>query len=214
MPEPTTSTQPISQTQEVSGAATQQQPATTQTQPNQAVAATSAQPATNPTTTQQNPQEQPFTADYGDFGVTKEMGGLEENVVNMLKDFGIKHKVSNDDMRAFVKGYIDFAQAKYQKNQADFENEKKGWEQANSDKYKTEVDKVYTKIDNFLDSKESGKALKSFLKDNEISKHNAIVDFLYEISKDYAEDNSIKPSTTGDVKEKDRYSILYPEDAN
>lgn len=213
MPEPIQSTQPISQAQEVSGAATQQQPATQVNQPNPTQASVSAQPATTTPQAAQKPQEEPFTVDYGDFGVSKEVG-LEGDIANMLKDFGIKHKVSNEDMRAFVKGYLDFAQSKYQKSQADFENIKKGWEQANTDKYKTEVDNVYNKINNFLDSKESGKALKSFLQENDISKHNAVVDFLYEISKDYTEDNSIRPSATGDVKEKDAYSVLYPNDAD
>lgn len=196
----------------VPGAATQPEPANTAKQ------TVSTQTKDNPATTtntqatvKNDNVNDNFTVDYGDFGVSKEIG-LEGEVAEILKDFGTKHKVSNDDMRAFVKKYVDFAVNKQQKNQADFENEKKGWEQANIDKYKTDVDNVYKKVDIFLDSKESGKALKSFLNDNDIGKHNVIVDFLYEISKDYSEDNAVISSKTGDVKEKDPYSVLYPED--
>ena len=217
MPEPT-STQSNNVNNDVSGVATQPQSADTTDIQNTNDNANSAKDNTQQTDTANNTKvdeksnQEPFSVDYGNFGLGNEVQ-LESDVTGILKEFGLKHKVSSEDMNSFVKKYVDFAKSKEEKNQADFENIKKGWEQTNTDKYKTEVEKVYTKTDNFLNSKETGKALKSFLSENDISKHPAVVNFLYEISKDYSEDNTIRPTTTGDTKEKDPYSILYPDDA-
>lgn len=149
--------------------------------------------------------------DYGNFGLDKEVK-VDKDMDKALRDFGIKNKISKEELNSLVKKYTDISSALVEKHKHDFDDIKKGWEQQNADKYKTDVENVYKSIDSFLGSTEAGKGFQKFMSENGIDKNSDVVDFLYSLSKDYAEDNNIRGSVTGDVKQKSDYEILYPED--
>lgn len=149
--------------------------------------------------------------DYGNFGMEDNVK-INEDLSKALRDFGIKNKVSKEEMNSLVKKYNDVSSALIEKHNQEFADIKKGWEQSNTDKYKTEVENVYKSIDGFLGSTEAGKGFKKFLSENGINKNNLVVDFLYSLAKDYSEDSALRGSGTGDVKPKSDYEILYPED--
>lgn len=149
--------------------------------------------------------------DYGNFGID-ESQPINKDLSDALKEFGIANKVSKEAMNGLVKKYTDISNALIEKHNNDFNEIKKGWEQQNADTYKTEVENVYKKIDGFLTSSEVGKEMKKFLDDSGIAKNSSVVNFLYSLSKDYAEDNTLRGNTTGDVKQKSDYEILYPDD--
>lgn len=218
------STQETNGTNPASGTVTQTQttePANpapaAQTQPTEP---TPAQPADNSQQPAAKPQDgkeptQPEfnlkPEDYGNFGID-ESQPINKDLSDALKDFGIKNKVSKEAMNGLVKKYTDISNALIEKHNNDFNEIKKGWEQKNADTYKTEVENVYKKIDSFLTSSDAGKEMKKFLDDNGIAKNDSVVNFLYSLSKDYAEDNTLRGNTTGDVKQKSDYEILYPDD--
>ena len=149
--------------------------------------------------------------DYGNFGLDKDVK-VDAELDKALRDFGIKNKISKEELNSLVKKYNDISTALIEKHNKDFDDIKKGWEQKNTDKYKTDVENVYKSIDSFLGSTEAGKGFQKFISENGISKNNDVVDFLYSLSKDYAEDHNVRGSATGDVKQKSDYEILYPED--
>ena len=149
--------------------------------------------------------------DYGNFGLDKEVQ-VDKDMDKALRDFGIKNKISKEELNSLVKKYTDISTALIEKHNNQFNDIKKGWEQKNADKYKTDVENVYKSIDSFLGSTEAGKGFQKFISENGISKNNDVVDFLYSLSKDYAEDHNVRGSVTGDVKQKSDYEILYPED--
>lgn len=151
--------------------------------------------------------------DYGNFGLPEDTP-VDKDMAQALREFGIKNKVSKDEMNGLVKKYQDISTALMEKHKNDFTEIQKGWEQHNADKYKTEVENVYKDIDSFLTSTETGKGFQKFLSDNGIAKNSEVVDFLYSLSKDYMEDKNLRGPGTGDVKEKSDYAILYPEDQN
>ena len=151
--------------------------------------------------------------DYGNFGLPEDVK-VDKDMVQALREFGVKNKVSKEEMNGLVKKYQDISTALIEKHNNDFNEIKKGWEQHNADKYKTEVENVYKDIDSFLASTEQGKGFQKFLTDNGIEKNSEVVDFLYSLSKDYMEDKNLRGPGTGDVKEKSDYAILYPEDQN
>jgi hypothetical protein len=214
------STQVTPETTPAPEAATQQQPAKT---PEQVIAENTGpeiKPADQPNeqkhaeNNQEKPAEPAFNLkpeDYGNFGMDEKVK-MNEDLSKALRDFGIKNKISKDEMNSLVKKYNDVSSALIEKHNNEFAEIKKGWEQKNTDKYKTEVENVYKSIDGFLGSTESGKGFKKFMEENGISKNNDVVDFLYSLSKDYAEDSALRGSGTGDVKPKSAYEILYPED--
>lgn len=167
-----------------------------------------------PAKTEEKPAEPEFNLkpeDYGNFGMDENVK-MNDDLSKALRDFGIKNKVSKEEMNSLVKKYNDVTSAMIEKHNEDFNNIKKGWEQKNTDKYKTELGNVYKKIDSFLGSTDAGKGFKKFMEENGIAKNNDVIDFLYSISKDYAEDTALRGTGTGDVKPKSDYEILYPED--
>lgn len=149
--------------------------------------------------------------DYGNFGLDEKTQPIKAELSSQLKDFAVKHKISKEDMNGFVKGYMDFAKKEVERNQQEFANEQKEWEKVNETTYGENVGTVYQGIETFLNGSEKGKALSKFLNDNKISKHNVIVDFLNEVSKDYKEGNLVNSNLSG-IVEKNPYEILYPED--
>jgi hypothetical protein len=219
-----TSTQETNGTNPAPGAVTQTQTTEpnkpVQTDANPVQAKTEPQPADNSQQpagkepAKQEPTQPEFNLkpeDYGNFGLD-ESQPINKDLSDALKDFGVANKVSKEAMNGLVKKYTDISNALIEKHNNDFNEIKKGWEQKNADTYKTEVENVYKKIDSFLTSSDSGKEMKKFLDDNGIAKNDSVVNFLYSLSKDYAEDNTLRGNTTGDVKQKSDYEILYPDD--
>jgi hypothetical protein len=219
------STQETNGTTPASGAVTQTQttepanpePAAAQTQTTEPKPAQPADNSQQPADKQDNKKE-PATPefnlkpeDYGNFGID-ESQPINKDLSDALKEFGIANKVSKEAMNGLVKKYTDISTALIEKHNNDFNEIKKGWEQQNADTYKTEVENVYKKIDGFLTSSDAGKEMKKFLDENGIAKNSSVVNFLYSLSKDYAEDNTLRGNTTGDVKQKSDYEILYPDD--
>lgn len=211
-PAPGTVTQ-TQTTEPTKDAAQQAQPAAQQAEPAKS-ADNAQQPAQKADEGKQQPAAPEFNLkpeDYGNFGLD-ESQPIDKDLSAALKDFGIANKVSKEAMNGLVKKYTDISNALIEKHNNDFNEIKKGWEQKNADTYKTEVENVYKKIDTFLSGSEVGKGFKKFLDDNGIAKNNDVVNFLYSLSKDYAEDNTLRGNTTGDVKQKSDYDILYPDD--
>lgn len=151
--------------------------------------------------------------DYGNFGLD-EKTKIDDSLSGQLKSFAIEHKIKVEDMNKFVKNYVDFANnklAEYNKQQSeDYNNEVKGWEEANQKKYGANTNVVYSNINEFLNSSEKGKALNKFLTDNKITKNSVIVDFLNEVSKDYKEANLVNSNLSG-IVQKSAEDILYPD---
>ena len=216
----TKSTQDTNGTTPAPGAVTQTQT----TEPTNDAAQQTTEPAKSADDAQQPAQkaddgkQQPATPefnlkpeDYGNFGLD-ESQPIDKDLSDALKDFGIANKVSKEAMNGLVKRYTEISTALVEKHNNDFNEIKKGWEQQNADTYKTEVENVYKKIDAFLGGTEAGKGFKKFLDDNGISKNTDVVNFLYSLSRDYTEDNTLRGNTTGDVKQKSDYDILYPND--
>lgn len=225
MPEEKTSTQTTTETKPVPEATTQTQTVKEAEKIIDALDNPEANKATKPADQPENkpegeqpketkPAEPEFNLkpeDYGNFGLDKDVK-VDENMAQALRDFGIKNKISKEELNSLVKKYTDISTALIDKHNKEFDDIKKGWEQKNADKYKTDVENVYKSIDSFLGSTEAGKGFQKFINDNGLSKNNDVVDFLYSLSKDYAEDHNVRGSATGDVKQKSDYEILYPED--